>query len=487
MNLIKCEKGHCFDADKNLNCPICNKNNNNQFEKTYEKHIEPTPCGGAYSISYYYDKNEKACSKELAHYITVCEFDEKDNLLQETFLVCRQNKKQSFNETSGEYCHKCGKRLSPDSKYCTYCGSSNESEERTNCPLFLSDCSCGKSHYQFDNYCVYCGDCLVKNSLEGQIIDRKYRLLKQIDESSYYKEFLGVNEKLNQSCKIQAFKKDITGALPISGIITTAKLLKSLDHPNIPQVVDVIDWYRHLFIVMDYVDGQTLQSILDEFGPQREQTVIGWAKQIAEILIYLSYQNPPVIHRNIKPKNLILSLNGIIKLMDFSIARQYVYGATVDKCTLGTAGFAAPEQFGGAQTDCRTDIYGLGMTMYCLLTGRNPAERSFVKIPIREINPNLSKDIEYIIEKCTRSNPAQRYQSPFELKQDLINISKFPPKKSFFDRLFNRSKNKAYPRNKIDYSPDSDDIKTIYASPDIMRDVPCVYASPDITRDKNDE
>ena len=109
-----------------------------------------------------------------------------------------------------------------------------------------------------------------------------------------------------------------------------------------------------------------------------------------------------------------------------------------DTCCLGSKGYAAPEQFGGRQTDARTDIFGLGMTMFRLITGINPVEPPYEVKPIRQINPELPRGMEYIISKCTQPDPDKRYQSCDELINDLDNYASLNKPKGLFGKLFGR-------------------------------------------------
>jgi len=127
-----------------------------------------------------------------------------------------------------------------------------------------------------------------------------------------------------------------------------------------------------------------------------------------------------------KPANVVLQPNGNIKLLDFGIAREYKDQKIEDTVSLGTKGYAAPEQFGGkGQTDVRTDIYCLGVTLYHLVTGHNPCEPPYELYPIRQWNPNLSGGLERIIQKCTQLNPEDRYQSSAELLYALERYETF--------------------------------------------------------------
>lgn len=126
-----------------------------------------------------------------------------------------------------------------------------------------------------------------------------------------------------------------------------------------------------------------------------------------------------------KPSNIMLQPDGSLKLIDFGIAREYKQESNADTTYIGTKGYAAPEQFGKAQTDARTDIYSLGVTMYHLLTGKSPYEPPYQFVPVRQLVPELSHGIEYILNKCVQSEPADRYQTVDELVDDLDHIYRF--------------------------------------------------------------
>lgn len=148
--------------------------------------------------------------------------------------------------------------------------------------------------------------------------------------------------------------------------------------------------------------------------------------QICEALEYLHTRKPPIIYRDMKPANVMLKPDGNIKIIDFGIAREYKDQSLADTVSLGTKGYAAPEQFGGrGQTDARTDVYCLGVTLYHLLTGQNPCEPPYEIYPIRHWNPQLSAGLEAIIQKCTQLNPADRYQSCAELLYALHHYEEY--------------------------------------------------------------
>ena len=256
----------------------------------------------------------------------------------------------------------------------------------------------------------------------GSIIDGKYKILNKIGQGGMSVVYLAMNERANKQWAIKEVRKDGVQNFEVvkQGLIAETDLLKKLNHPNLPSIIDVIDGDGTFLIVMDYIEGKSLNSILQEQGAQKQEDVVEWAKQLCDVLGYLHSRKPPIIYRDMKPANVMLKPDGRVMLIDFGIAREFKENRVADTVCLGTRGYAAPEQYGGhGQTDGRTDIYCLGATLYHLLTGHNPSEPPFEMYPIRYWNPKLSSGLEEIILKCTQQNPADRYQSCAELMYDL--------------------------------------------------------------------
>ncbi len=262
----------------------------------------------------------------------------------------------------------------------------------------------------------------------GSVIDGKYEVLKQIGKGGMSKVYLAMDKRLNKQWAIKELRRkerDKENEIVVQGLIAEANLMKKLDHPSLPRIVDIIETNETIYIVMDYIEGETLHTILKKSGPQDQEMVIEWAKQLCSVLHYLHTRDPAIIYRDMKPGNVMVTPNGNIKLIDFGIAREYKEQQIQDTVSLGTKGYAAPEQFGGrGQTDGRTDIYCLGVTLYHLLTGKNPCEPPYQLYPIRHWNPSLSAGLEKIIIKCTQLDPKDRYQNCGELMYALENYEK---------------------------------------------------------------
>lgn len=252
----------------------------------------------------------------------------------------------------------------------------------------------------------------------GSIVDGKYKVLNKIGQGGMSVVYLAMNERANKQWAIKEIRKDGVSNYEVvkQGLIVETDLLKKLNHPHLPSIIDVIDGDGTFLIVMDYIEGNPLSKILKQHGAQSQEDVIEWSKQLCDVLGYLHSRQPPIVYRDMKPSNVMLKPDGTVTLIDFGTAREFKSTSVADTTCLGTQGYAAPEQFGGqGQTDGRTDIYCLGATMYHLVTGHNPAEPPYEMYPIRQWNPRLSSGLEAIILKCTQKNPNDRYQSCAEL------------------------------------------------------------------------
>lgn len=265
----------------------------------------------------------------------------------------------------------------------------------------------------------------------GSLVDGKYKILSEIGHGGMSIVYMAINEKANKTWAVKEVRKD--GVLDFEavkqGLVVETDMLKKLNHPNLPSIIDVIEDDQVFLIVMDYIEGNSLSKALEEYGAQSQENVIKWAKQLCDVLGYLHSRVPPIIYRDMKPANIMLKPDGNLTLIDFGTAREFKERNLADTTCLGTVGYAAPEQFGGmGQTDARTDIYCLGATLYHLITGCNPSEPPYEIKPIRQINPALSGGLEKIIQKCTQRNPEDRYQTAEELMYALEHYEEIDDK-----------------------------------------------------------
>lgn len=220
--------------------------------------------------------------------------------------------------------------------------------------------------------------------------------------------------------------KEVRKAQGNFDFLAEANILKRLQHPMLPRIVDIFEDEANIYIVEDFVEGVTLAEVLKERGRIDEVTGLRWFRELCGALRYLHEQQPnPIIYRDMKPSNIMLQPDGTLKLIDFGIAREYKETSGGDTTYIGTKGYAAPEQFGSAQTDARTDIYALGVTMYHILTGKSPYEPPYNFVPARQLVSELSHGAEHILEKCIQNEPQDRYQNVAALLDDLEHIYKY--------------------------------------------------------------
>lgn len=276
-----------------------------------------------------------------------------------------------------------------------------------------------------------------QNELLGTVVGEKYNVIKEIAQGGFFKIYL-VRDENNKTLAMKACNKTNKHYSPeiYQLIMQEPHIMMKMDHPAIPKVVDVIEDNKYIFIVREYVEGETLKAIITKEGPQAAEKVIEWGKQLCDVLHYLHTLKPSHIYRDMKPGNIILQPDGKLKLIDFGLVRMFDLTKDKDTCNLGTKGYAAPEQYGSRQSDARTDIYGLGMTMHHLVTGVDPTQPPCETKPIRKINVFLPKGLEYIISKCVELKPENRYQSCDELLADLNNYKNLP--KGFISKIFGK-------------------------------------------------
>lgn len=265
----------------------------------------------------------------------------------------------------------------------------------------------------------------------GSLVDGKYKILSEIGHGGMSVVYMAINEKANKTWAVKEVRKD--GKMDFNtvrqGLMAEIETLKKLKHPNLPSIVDVIEDEDSFIIVMDYIEGRSLDKIIEENGAQPEAYVVEWAKQLCDVFGYLHSRTPAIIYRDMKPANVMLKPDGNIMVIDFGTAKNYEIdlGETTG---IGTIGYAAPEQYIGSglgRTDARTDIYCLGITMYHLLTNIDPCKNLISDKSIRAVNPALSHGLDAIIQKCTQYQPSDRYQSCAELMYDLENYEILEP------------------------------------------------------------
>jgi serine/threonine protein kinase len=203
-----------------------------------------------------------------------------------------------------------------------------------------------------------------------------------------------------------------------------ARLLGQLTHPNLPRVTDYFVQDGRCYLVMQFVEGETLESLLKRANgePLPLRDVLDWGVQLADTLAYLHGQDPPIVFRDVKPANIMVTPDGTIRLIDFGIARRYQEGASKDTLMYGSPGYSPPEQYGRTQTDPRSDIYALGATLHHLITGRDPAPTPFKFASIRSIDSAFPPALDSFIARCVEMSEDKRCQTAAEARDILVQV-----------------------------------------------------------------
>jgi serine/threonine protein kinase, bacterial len=200
-----------------------------------------------------------------------------------------------------------------------------------------------------------------------------------------------------------------------------AELLAGLSHANLPRVVDHFEQDGKAYLVMEMVPGESLLAVARREGlPLPAPRVLEWARQICEVLDYLHSHTPPIIFRDLKPANVMLTPRGEVKLIDFGIARLFKPGKERDTQAFGTMGYSAPEQYGRGQTDARSDVYALGVLLHQLLTGYDPTATPFRLPPAAQVNQSVPQHISDALARATDAAPERRFATVRELYMALM-------------------------------------------------------------------
>lgn len=197
-------------------------------------------------------------------------------------------------------------------------------------------------------------------------------------------------------------------------------LLMKLHDQHVPEIVECMEDEGQLIVIEEYIQGESLAEHITHQGVYSEQEAVAIFITLCDVLNLFHHFQPPVISRDLKPENIIISNQGVLKIVDFNTAKRVIPGKERDTVLIGTREYAAPEQYGFAQSDMRTDIYALGVMLNFMLTGKYPREMLY-QPEERKSGKDVEKSIKLtaIIQKCTAFSPDMRYQNVLELKRDL--------------------------------------------------------------------
>ncbi len=263
----------------------------------------------------------------------------------------------------------------------------------------------------------------------NKVLHKRYMILRTIGQGGMGAVYQARDLKNQSTCAVKEMSLSMVAPQEreqaIANFRGEATLLSQLHHVNLPAFTDFFTEGSRYFLVMEYIDGNTLEELLERnSAPFPERRVLNWARQLCDVLQYLHSQQPPIIFRDMKPGNIMLMRNGRIKLIDFGIARFVRHSSSQDTQLLGTPGYAPPEQYGKAQTDERSDIYSLAMTLFQLMTN-TLSENGFGLKDVRTINPSISPMVARALEKATALAPEDRFQDVESFRRALLGVGTF--------------------------------------------------------------
>lgn len=269
-------------------------------------------------------------------------------------------------------------------------------------------------------FCPECGSRLSQASPSPPmpVLQERFELIRKLGQGGMGAVYLAADRRLStrqwaiKEMSNPAITSPLEHQQAVAAFKHEAELLAGLSHPNLPQVADYFSENGKYYLVMEFVPGESLLAYIQREGlPRPIGEVLDWARQISDVLAYLHSQQPPVIFRDLKPSNVMLTPQRQIKLVDFGIARVFKPGKDKDTLAFGTMGYSAPEQYGQGQTDARSDIYSLGVLLHQLLTGYDPISTPFRLPPAGQLNPNIPTDLSQAISRATETDPQARFAS----------------------------------------------------------------------------
>lgn len=271
----------------------------------------------------------------------------------------------------------------------------------------------------------------------GQIFDRRYRIVRIIGVGGMAVVFEAVDTVMKRTVAVKMLKEEIAGdAQAVKRFINESRAVSMLSHPNIVSIYDVSVRDDLKYIVMERVDGITLKNYMNSRGPLPPKEIMNYTAQILRALDHAHSKG--IIHRDIKPQNIMLLKNGKIKVTDFGIAKlPNAETVTMTDKAIGTVYYISPEQASGKKIDPRSDIYSLGVVMYEMATGKlpfvanSPVSVALMQVnnqprPPREILPSVPPGVEAMILTAMEKDPDKRFQSASVMLHYVLRLREDP-------------------------------------------------------------
>jgi predicted Ser/Thr protein kinase len=264
---------------------------------------------------------------------------------------------------------------------------------------------------------------------EGEILKDRYRITGVLGEGSYGVVYLA--DDITAGGARWAVKEVFEGALTdderrdaLELFAQEAGILRGLNHPGVPKVVDSFSFRDRHYMVMEYIEGETVEANMKR--PLSTGDVLAWGMRLCDILEYLHRQEPPIIFRDLKPSNIMVTPRGRVVLIDFGIARLFNPLKKKDTYVLGTPGFCPPEQYGTGQSDPRSDLYALCATMHFMLSREELEQFNFAIPPLSRFRPDVPVALDRVLQKGLVQDPHKRYPSAGALREALHRVTAAP-------------------------------------------------------------
>lgn len=287
--------------------------------------------------------------------------------------------------------------------------------------------ACGAPNRDTASFCNNCGRPLPVKAATGRLaahalLNGRYEIAEVTGRGNMGAVYRAYDFQSDRTVAIKEMSDTALGAGQRSRAVDQfrreALLLQTLNHPNLVRVTDVFTEERRHYLVMDFVDGQSVSSLARR-GRIPEAQVRAWALQLCDALAYLHSRQPSIVFRDLKPENIMaVEDTGQIKLIDFGIARFFDPAKDRDTIAIGTRGFMAPEALQG-QTDPRSDLYSLGVTLHTLLTGFDPAADPWHLPPANTLAADVSEELAQIVAHAVQLDPESRFQTAAEFARAL--------------------------------------------------------------------
>ncbi len=263
---------------------------------------------------------------------------------------------------------------------------------------------------------------------KGVLLNGRYRIVRALGRGGMGTVYLAEHVRLDMPIAVKEVRghhaSELEHQLALEQCDQEARFLVRLNHPNLPKVMDAFSEEDRFYLVMEYIEGVTLEAKIKEAegaGIPIAQ-VVEWGLQIADVLAYLHSQQPPIIFRDLKPANIMVQPDENIRLIDFGIARRFNPEAQKDTALLGSVGYSPPEQFGRHQTDTRSDIYAFGATLHHLATGRDPANQPFKFPPAAHLNPSIPQPLSQLLDHCLAMDIEARPATIHEVALAMLSV-----------------------------------------------------------------